>query len=650
MTLQDATVVRTDQTNTAENGRNTATAAGADNSGPNGNRAKNSETKVNAQRPRIKENGFEGGTGMPGFRMKLHVPIQQHARKRKRPTKTATTSPMSGSDGSSLNVFGYDEDEENTRKSRAHKLLTMSLSGSSSSSDDEEGPSISKTGLLHKDVNAGSDVDYHPESRRPQHETIQTNSSKYKNDKNRHCGNTQDGDSSKVGPNSDVKGQSYSKNKSAGMDKRNANAGTSNLGNSHRKIDASQRKEHIAPNNGSQQQQQQQQHHQPEGWRVKLYRLNADGSWDDCGTGRILCLYKPKPPPTLQHIDHKSGSSAPTNNTNENTNGSENTNNSQSNPLNDPNSDSAVYVELGEPTLCMHSEISIATNRNNHTSSSIQQESSINQSNNENATTNANSNPRILLRTRILLRDAYQRQGDNIITWCEPYLEEGNPAQGVDLALSFQDNVGCIDIWRQITQVQSKANEKFRLRQQQQNNNVSGNPAGCDGTKSSGGILENNQNHGRSLADLAHNVAAAHHANLQQQRQELWANVATEAGQGHLSDGNGNNHNSNDDHHAFEDAMGGIVAAYRDAAGGSNNGNTNGLGGGGLSSPKLPNPPTVEALEEIADTIATVQVRIIRVELYMTEEGGQYFFTFIPMLAYCFEICSRQLWPLRILY
>lgn len=27
------------------------------------------------------------------------------------------------------------------------------------------------------------------------------------------------------------------------------------------------------------------------GWRVKLYRLNNDGSWDDCGTGRISCQY-----------------------------------------------------------------------------------------------------------------------------------------------------------------------------------------------------------------------------------------------------------------------------------------------------------------------------------------------------------------------
>ena len=27
------------------------------------------------------------------------------------------------------------------------------------------------------------------------------------------------------------------------------------------------------------------------GWRVKLYSLNSDGSWDDCGTGRITCIF-----------------------------------------------------------------------------------------------------------------------------------------------------------------------------------------------------------------------------------------------------------------------------------------------------------------------------------------------------------------------
>mmetsp|Transcript_27315 Transcript_27315/g.44814 ORF Transcript_27315/g.44814 Transcript_27315/m.44814 type:complete len:156 (-) Transcript_27315:635-1102(-) len=123
------------------------------------------------------------------------------------------------------------------------------------------------------------------------------------------------------------------------------------------------------------------------------------------------------------------------------------------------------------------------------------------------------SNQKVLLRTRVLLHDnAYQCQGGNIITWCEPFNVHGagggqghgggdsgggQPSQqqqqqksgeqklkspalsssdsatqqqqqnlgssaasapatstaslvqpaGVDLALSFQDNAGCRDIW-----------------------------------------------------------------------------------------------------------------------------------------------------------------------------------------------------------
>ena len=116
---------------------------------------------------------------------------------------------------------------------------------------------------------------------------------------------------------------------------------------------------------------------QPDGWRVKLYRLNADGSWDDCGTGRVLCLYRP-------NMAKAKAAPAPT------AAGGE------------PNAalDAWICQELGEPTLCMHAElVSEATQ------------------------------PKILLRTRILLRDAYQRQGDNIITWCEPYYD-GNSSTG----------------------------------------------------------------------------------------------------------------------------------------------------------------------------------------------------------------------------
>jgi hypothetical protein len=268
------------------------------------------------------------------------------------------------------------------------------------------------------------------------------------------------------------------------------------------------------------QQQQQQPQQQPEGWRVKLYRLNADGSWDDCGTGRILCLYKSSNDGT-QHDENDDGGS-----------------------------DAWVYRELGEPTLCMHSEVASTTGPQNVT----------------------NTSPRILLRTRILLREAYQRQGENIITWCEPYLEEGNPAQGVDLALSFQDNAGCMYIWKQVTQVQARASELIRAK----------------GKSGKGG----------SAADMAHAVAAARHADLQRRdQQEIWANVASEASansQNHHPQGHINIGGARD---PFEDSVSAVVNSYHDANPGMPS-----------NTPQLPNPPTLSNLEDVADTIAAVQV------------------------------------------
>ena len=119
-----------------------------------------------------------------------------------------------------------------------------------------------------------------------------------------------------------------------------------------------------------QQTQQGQQEQQVKGWRVKLYRLNADGSWEDCGTGRIVCQYKKSP---------KQPNESP---------------------------QDQLYRELGEPTLCMHAE--------KEGEQQQQQQQPVDSSSNEGSS-------KVLLRTRILLRDAYQRQGDNIITWCEPY-------------------------------------------------------------------------------------------------------------------------------------------------------------------------------------------------------------------------------------
>ncbi|KAK9823072.1 hypothetical protein WJX81_007297 [Elliptochloris bilobata] len=57
---------------------------------------------------------------------------------------------------------------------------------------------------------------------------------------------------------------------------------------------------------------------------------------------------------------------------------------------------------------------------------------------------------RTLLIHRISLEDIYQRQGeDTIITWSDPEI-------GTDIALSFQEAVGCNHIWEHVQQVQSQ--------------------------------------------------------------------------------------------------------------------------------------------------------------------------------------------------
>jgi len=551
-----------------------------------------------------------------GFRIKIQ---SKQARKRKRQLGCTASNKdvfgvadneitntnillLSADEISNSNKVGEnDADDNDSNDMNIHKhsitgKVAMSLSSGSSSapsSDDGDNEDTSSVATVRT-----SNVENNDTTRRknPQHEKVQNDETnktsttkrqknndkvdddvEHKKQKNRHNGNG-DGDdqTNKTFKMDDDKGLVDSKHKGE----------TDRVG---------QIQSEIQP--------KQLQQQQPEGWRVKLYRLNADGSWDDCGTGRILCLYKPKP--SKESDDNCVPSTGDNDNKNNKTN-SENSSSSSSSNLTAAVSDSSVYQELGEPTLCMHSEISSAAT----TSSSIQQQQpSLNNNNNNNSSTN---NPRILLRTRILLRDAYQRQGDNIITWCEPYLEEGNPAQGVDLALSFQDNSGCIDIWRQITDVQSKASERFRSE-----SGITGNSdGGCNNIIAGGNDNDKNNTAGTDnvvnggfLADLAHNAAAAHHAN-NLLRQELWVNVPADGilNQGNNNNSNNNNNNnmngdSNDETDQFEDAMGGMAAAYHDSvspSGGSSALNT-------PTSPQLPNPPTLGALEEIADTISGVQ-------------------------------------------
>lgn len=290
-----------------------------------------------------------------------------------------------------------------------------------------------------------------------------------------------------------------------------------------------------------------------EGWRVKLYRLNADGSWDDCGTGRIVCRYT-----------HHNNNHSATTSTNESSTPS------AAAPQPQPESEAALLRQLGEPTLVLQAE----------------------------ATTQ-----RVLLRTRILLRDAYQRQGDNIITWSEPYFGDAKaPAQGVDLALSFQDNAGCLEIWRQITHVQSRAAEWFRRRaasQQQQHEAATATPtAPTDNPSATNNNNNTTNNNGPVTAEnMAHAVAAAHHATLQRQQQHaMWVHVANEQKNQQAAAAAEQQEFS---HHApHPDAEAEAVAVNMAAAAAL---------AYGRDVPQLPNPPTLNNLEEVADTIAGAQ-------------------------------------------
>jgi hypothetical protein len=356
--------------------------------------------------------------------------------------------------------------------------------------------------------------------------------------------------------------------------------------------------------------------HQPDGWRVKLYRLNADGSWDDCGTGRVLCLRRPRLAKT-----HPSAPPAKQDAVN-------------------AALDAWICQELGEPTLCMHAEVLADA-----------------------------THPKILLRTRILLRDAYQRQGDNIITWCEPCYDNSNNSAansstkssnsadsnnsnttgGVDLALSFQDNAGCLDIWRQITNVQRHAAELYRTQTQQGMELTAENEPSTDNSN------DITTDATISATEMAAKIAQEHHAELErQQHHEMWISMTggpavqqqhhhhqqQQHHNGFLEGDENNNpqqqqqaHHGHAHHHRpankqQQHAMGEQHVPFEDSAGDMSpyaspnhsepsNNNSNIMGGGnpnlnnavGALSSQLPNPPTLANLEEIADTISRVQVR-----------------------------------------
>ncbi len=265
-------------------------------------------------------------------------------------------------------------------------------------------------------------------------------------------------------------------------------------------------------------QSQQQQQTQPPGWRVKLYRLNMDGTWDDCGTGRIQFYYargssgeskggiggvgesniqQQQQQQQQQHGSAKVMSGV---------GGEGKKQQQQQQPPPPPLKN--LFRELGEPMLCMRAELSQKQQQQqggNANNGNVENKRSVSSNNNNNdgggpsSSSTSSAGEKVLLRTRVLLHEAYQCQGGNIITWCEPFQAHGkkekmdgatassssggNPLStrpqlqqqqqqhqsgdssstsspaGVDLALSFQDNAGCKDIWQHILNVQSCARE-----------------------------------------------------------------------------------------------------------------------------------------------------------------------------------------------
>ena len=164
----------------------------------------------------------------------------------------------------------------------------------------------------------------------------------------------------------------------------------------------------------------------------------------------------------------------------------------------------------------------------------------------------------------------------------------------VDLALSFQDNAGCLDIWRQITHVQTLAAATV----------VASSSSAITST------LSTTISPPSSVTDMAHAIAVAHHAALQQQQQQqqhaMWMHAARDARLMQQQDVDDEDdvggHNSNNNHNAMAAAAAAAsVASYH------HHHNHHLSTAFTESSSLLPVPPTLQNLEEVADLIAAAQ-------------------------------------------
>ena len=154
----------------------------------------------------------------------------------------------------------------------------------------------------------------------------------------------------------------------------------------------------------------------------------------------------------------------------------------------------------------------------------------------------------ILLKSRVLLREAYQRQGDNIITWCEPYYpQEMNPNKqaqqqpGVSFTMCLCECASAY-AFRPLEQpricltftsafhysyhhYRSTWHYRFKTMLAVWTFGVKLLP--CNLVRPNGFAKATTRH---NATDMAHAVAAAHHASLQRQEQHaMWEHVASEA-------------------------------------------------------------------------------------------------------------------------
>ena len=376
---------------------------------------------------------------------------------------------------------------------------------------------------------------------------------------------------------------------------------------------------------------------QPEGWRVKLYRLNQDGSWDDCGTGRILCIYenhqnsnnsnnnsngndnnslRTEEPGDLCGTEAAKGLKPRDDSTNISSRSSSSNNNSNSSSNNNDN-------HLGYATLCVHSEVPVtaATSKNSPTMRQPPQPT---------------ESPKVLLRTRILLQEtAYQRQGDNIITWYEPFynanvsnnhhkdrMEQnghvdghdtmansgGNGGGGVDLALSFQDNCGCLEIWEQIIAAQGRqvkdvvfaaaaAAQRHQQEQVQHDTGHHGDGRKISHRKMTKQQQQQQQQHGQKAGTMMEYDSSGCDTDANTVGTDVRSGDPTWEGMQHQHYHAANGTDGDISNRELEQQLYQTMSQHQFLMNDAN----------GLDHFQLPSPPSIENIDDIADAIAALQ-------------------------------------------